>query len=76
LAPEQEDDYASWQSRWQERAEERSYFVGRPEPVAFAWNEPDLKMWNEVTHQEENPWRLLPPELCLKHREIEPWSDS
>jgi hypothetical protein len=69
LAPEQEGDaYAAWLARWQQRGGDDAFAVNRPEPVAFAWNEPDVAIWNDVTNRVENPWRLLPPEACLKRR--------
>ena len=54
---------------WRERLGER-YWYGQPEPVCFAWNEPDRPFWNEATGQVEDGWRLLPPHLCLKTRAI------
>ncbi|HEX6902237.1 MAG TPA: PqqD family peptide modification chaperone [Thermoanaerobaculia bacterium] len=58
---------AEWRRRWRERLGER-YWYGQPEPVCFAWNEPDRPFWNEATGQVEDGWRLLPPHLCLKTR--------
>lgn len=70
MAPESFPDperLAEWRRRWQERLGER-YWYGQPEPVCFAWNEPDRPFWNEATGQVEDGWRLLPPHLCLKTR--------
>lgn len=46
----------------------RGYWVGQLDHVCFAWNEPDIGIWNPVTEREESGWRLVPPELCLKNR--------
>lgn len=70
MAPESFPDperLAEWRRRWRERLGER-YWYGQPEPVCFAWNEPDRPFWNEATGQVEDGWRLLPPHLCLKTR--------
>jgi hypothetical protein len=72
LAPESFPDperLEGWRRTWRERLGER-YWYGQPEPVCFAWNEPDRPFWNEATGQLEDGWRLLPPHLCLKTRAI------
>lgn len=61
------DDYTKWKARWEER-DGAGYWVGRPGPVVFAWNEPDVSIWNPITEQSEPGWRILPPELVLKNR--------
>ena len=59
----------AWEDRWRERlGEGRRYWIGRPEPVCFAWNEPDRPFWNAFTERVESGWNLLPPHLCLKTR--------
>lgn len=60
--------YAAWRERWLRRMDDRGYWVGQPEHVCFAWNEPDISIWNPVTEREEGGWRLVPPKLCLKNR--------
>ncbi len=70
MAPESFPDperLAEWRRKWRERLGER-YWYGQPEPVCFAWNEPDRPFWNEATGEVEDGWRLLPPHLCLKTR--------
>jgi hypothetical protein len=75
LAPELEGNQLSdWRSRWTRRARGQSYWVGRPEHVAFPWAEPDLGFWDEATGETRAGWRLVPPEGCLKNRG-EPGSD-
>ena len=65
----QGDGYTAWVDRWTARSNGLDYWIGQPEQVCFAWNEPDVGIWNEVTNQVEPGWRLAPPELCLKNRE-------
>ncbi len=68
-APEnQGTEYPAWRERWVERMDYGGYWVGQPDHVCFAWNEPDTSIWNPVTEREEAGWRLVPPELCLKNR--------
>jgi hypothetical protein len=67
LAPQLHgDDYPAWQQRWAARNPD-DYWTGDPEPVCFAWNEPDLGIFNPVTGQVEPGWRLVPPRRCLKN---------
>jgi len=68
-APTQQGDgYPAWRKRWIDRMDDRGYWVGQPDHVCFAWNEPDVGIWNPVSQREETGWRLVPPELCLKNR--------
>lgn len=68
-APEvQGEGYAAWRERWTSRMDYGGYWVGQPEHVCFAWNEPDTSVWNPVTGREEAGWRFVPPERCLKNR--------
>jgi hypothetical protein len=62
-----EEDRAAWEERWKERSDGRAYWIGLPEHVCFPWNEPDITIWNEETGAEEAPWRIVPPEFCLKN---------
>jgi hypothetical protein len=61
-------DHDAWLARWRERTAGRRPWIGQPDPVAFAWNEPDLGFWNPATERREKSWSLVAPEHCLKHR--------
>ena len=60
--------HLAWQRRWLDRMDGQGYWVGQSEHVCFAWTEPDFGFWNPVTEREENGWRVVPPDLCLKNR--------
>jgi hypothetical protein len=60
-----------WRDRRHLRLGGRGYWVGRPERICFAWSEPELTFWNEITGKEEEGWRLGPPGACLKNRRID-----
>lgn len=62
------DEYSAWRERWLDRLDSPRYWVGQPDHVCFAWNEPDRFFWNPVTERVESGWRIVPPELCLKNR--------
>ncbi len=62
------DEYPAWRERWSKHMGRRGYWVGQPDHVCFAWNEPDLGIWNPVTEREERGPPFIPPELCLKNR--------
>ena len=62
------DGYVQWRERWSQREPGAVFFVGQTEHVCFPWNEPDIAVWNPVLERIERAWRLVPPELCLKHR--------
>lgn len=57
---------ASW---WDELPAE-AYWRGRAEFVAFAWGEPDRVLGDPAGGPPLAGWKLLPPELCLKHRKL------
>lgn len=61
------EDHPAWKRRWRARSGS-AYWVGLPEHVCFAWNEPDITFWNALEQRQEAGWRLLPPELCAKNR--------
>jgi hypothetical protein len=61
-------EYSAWRERWSARMDYRSYWIGQPDHICFAWNEPDSSFWNAVTRQEESGWRFVPPDMCLKNR--------
>ena len=61
-------DYPAWKGRWQERMDPAAVWVGQPEHVVFAWNEPDVSFWNPAAGRVERGWYLVSPALCLKNR--------
>jgi hypothetical protein len=61
-------DYANWQQQRREALDGTRYWVGKTDPVAFAWSEPDTLFTDPVTGELRVLWRLLPPERCLKNR--------
>ena len=61
-------DHAAWLERWRKRAAGDRPWIGQPDPIVFAWNEPDLGFWNPATERREKGWSLVAPEHCLKHR--------
>lgn len=60
----------AWRDRWRVRSREGVCWIGLPEHVCFPWNEPDITVWNRTQEAEEAPWRVVPPELCLKNRPL------
>ncbi|HEX6926266.1 MAG TPA: PqqD family peptide modification chaperone [Longimicrobiaceae bacterium] len=62
------DGYRDWSTRWSGRTAGAAYWTGRPEPLAFAWSEPEFTLWNEVAQRDEVGWHLVPPDSCLRHR--------
>ena len=64
----QGEGYAAWLDRWADRSKRLDYWIGQPERICFAWNEPDIGFWNEITREVDPGWRLAPPEICLKNR--------
>jgi len=62
------DAYPDWIEKWQRRLSEKRYWIGHPQPVHFAWKEPDRSFINEVTGQWESGWKTLPADLCLDNR--------
>jgi len=72
VAPERLGDrYAAWLEGVRTRRNGEAYWFGQFEKIAFAWTEPDTPFWNLVTNRREPGWNLLPPGLCLKHRNAE-----
>ena len=63
-----QDQYEIWHAQWQERVGGQTYWIGMPEHICFAWNEPDNSIWNPVTGAQELGWRLVPDQFCLKNR--------
>lgn len=64
------DKYALWRQLWLNRLEGPRYWVGLPDHICFAWNEPDHGFWNPVTGRLEDAWHVVAPELCLKNRPL------
>ncbi|MFO7586874.1 MAG: PqqD family protein [Gemmatimonadota bacterium] len=58
----------AWERRWRERSDPGVYWLGLTDHVCFPWNEPDVSVWNDTSGTEEAPWRVVPPEFCLKNR--------
>jgi hypothetical protein len=59
---------ASWREAWSRRLPIATYWIGQPEPICFAWTEPDRPFWNSENEQVEDGWTFIPPHLCLKNR--------
>jgi hypothetical protein len=69
-----DEDRDTWEARWRSLSGGRSYWIGLPEHVCFPWNEPDITIWNTESGEEEAPWRVVPPEYCLKNMPVAPGS--
>lgn len=54
--------YDAWRTRWSARSER--FWYGMPEHLGFAWNEPEVSLWNPRTQDVDLGWRLLPPDGC------------
>lgn len=57
----------AFDTAWRERLGDDRYWMGLPEYICFAWNEPDRLFWNPVLKKVESGWRILPPEFCIKN---------
>lgn len=55
---------------WWDDLPAEAYWRGRAEFVAFAWSEPDRMLGDPAGGLPLAGWKLLPPELCLKHRNL------
>lgn len=64
------EEREAWSARWRARTGEKARWIGLPEHVCFPWNEPDITVWNRTSGAEEAPWRVVPPEYCLKNRPL------
>ncbi len=62
------EEYERWRAAGQERLGGGPYWLGLPDLVCFAWSEPDRPIWNPVSEELEEGWRLLPAHRCLKSR--------
>jgi len=66
---EPEDGKQAFDEIWRRRLGEDRYWMGLPEYICFAWNEPDRLFWNPVLQKVESGWKILPPEICIKNGE-------
>ena len=66
---EPEDGKQVFDEIWQRRLGDDRYWMGLPEYICFAWNEPDRLFWNPVVKKVESGWKILPPEICIKNGE-------
>jgi len=57
----------AYNERWNIRFGDDRYWIGLPEYICFAWNEPDRPFWNHVSGKIECGWTILPHEYCLKN---------
>lgn len=46
----------------------RRYWLGRVQPIAFPWSEPDGVLWNEKKGKIETNWHRASPDKCLAAR--------
>lgn len=63
-----EAELQEWRELWRGRLGSDRYYLGRVEPVAFAWSEPDRLLWNAASGRLEEAWRLASPAECLRTR--------
>lgn len=56
-----------YREHWRCRYSDNRYWIGLPEYLCFAWNEPDRPFWNHVSGKSECGWTILPHEYCLKN---------
>lgn len=59
--------YRRWQTRWRTRNPD-AYWMGYLDHLCLPWTEPDWAWVDSADGRIETGARLLPPELCLKHR--------
>ena len=64
-----EENYRNWRARWNARQDGFGYWVGQPEYLCFAWNEPDFAIADLRAAGVDSGWRIVPSELCLKNRD-------
>lgn len=62
------DGYGRWLDSARSHLGGERYWFGLPDLVCFAWNEPDRPIWNPVSQELEEGWRMLPPHRCLGAR--------
>lgn len=62
------DAYPRWREEQRALVGDSGYWVGIPQPISFAWSEPQTLYWNSERGQFEAGWNLVPPHLCLKRR--------
>ena len=52
------DAYEAWRTRWDARTDR--FWIGLPDHVCFAWNEPDIALWNAADEVAELGWYAVP----------------
>ncbi|MGM1051966.1 MAG: PqqD family protein [Pseudomonadota bacterium] len=62
------ENYPKWRAEQRSLMGEDGYWVGIPQPVSFAWSEPQTTCWNAERKEFEASWNLVPPHLCIKRR--------
>lgn len=64
-APERQGTgYSTWVETWNDRLSRSRYWIGEPELLSFAWNEPDVAVWNAADNRVEKGWMTLSPALA------------
>lgn len=63
-------DYQRWHQHWTEVMGSNGYWVGQLDYLAFAWGEPQSKIWNPDTAEVDTGWNVVPPSLCLNRRAV------
>jgi len=62
------DDYADWKARCADRLGGPRYWIGLPDHLCFAWNEPDVGVWDASADRMTTGWTVVPPDRCLERR--------
>lgn len=62
------DSYPRWRDEQRALMGDSGYWVGIPQPISFAWSEPQTLYWNSERGHFDAGWNLVPPHLCLKRR--------
>ncbi|WP_417935394.1 PqqD family protein [Halomonas chromatireducens] len=60
--------YPQWLEQRRSRVGEKGYWLGIPEPVAFAWCEPKSKYWDPEAGCYRASWSLVPPSFSLNRQ--------
>ena len=73
LAPElYAEAYPEWHGAWEARMGDSVLWVGQPEYLCFAWNEPESSFHNRTTGEVEPGFRLVGPDRCSRMRSLRP----
>ena len=62
------DGYSTWFDSWTRRLGDSVLWIGQPEHLCFAWNEPESAFVNAATGEVEAGFRLTPRNRCLRAR--------